>query len=151
MNNFTFGQYVPGKSWIYKMDPRTKILLTIALIVLIFLIPDLIWMACALGVFFLIILSARINIIKILKSIKGVIFLLLFTVLLQLIYTKGTELDPNPIYTFQMQIGLWQLLIIVGLLVLYFLVLPKLTVNNAPLIALPFSSFNVMTKYLPTL
>ena len=64
MNNITFGQYVPGKSWIYKLDPRTKILLTIALIVLIFLIPDLIWMAAALGIFVLIILSARINVLK---------------------------------------------------------------------------------------
>ena len=120
MNNITFGQYIPGKSWIYKLDPRTKILLTIALIVLIFLIPDLLWMAVALGIFFVIILSARINVFKILKSIKGVIFLLLFTVILQLIYTQSTPNDPNPLYTFQMQIGLWQLLICVGLLVLYF-------------------------------
>jgi energy-coupling factor transport system permease protein len=146
MNNFTFGQYVPGKSWIYKMDPRTKILLTIALIVLIFLIPDLIWMACALGIFFLIILSARINIIKILKSIKGVIFLLLFTVLLQLIYTKGTELDPNPIYTFQMQIGLWQLLIIVGLLVLYFLVKKYIPFKTIFFLLLVFIGFLVLWK-----
>ena len=120
MNNFTFGQYVPGKSWIYKADPRTKILLTIALIVLIFLIPDLLWMTYALGAFVLIFLSTRISIIKILKSIKGVIFLLLFTVILQLIYTKGTELNPNPLYTFNMQIGLWQLLICIGLIVIYF-------------------------------
>ena len=39
--DFTFGQYVPGNSWIYKLDPRVKILLTIALIVIIFLIPNL--------------------------------------------------------------------------------------------------------------
>ncbi len=120
MNNITFGQYVPGKSWIYKLDPRTKILLTIALIVLIFLIPDLIWMAAALGIFVLIILSARINVLKILKSIKGVIFLLLFTVVLQLIYTGSTPNDPTPLYTFNMQIGLWQLLICIGLILLYF-------------------------------
>ena len=85
MNNITFGQYVPGKSWIYKLDPRTKILLTIALIVLIFLIPDLIWMASALLVFVVILISTRIPILKIIKSIKGVIFLLLFTVLLLVI------------------------------------------------------------------
>ena len=122
MNNITFGQYIPGKSWIYKVDPRTKILLTIAMIVLIFLIPDLIGMVIALGVVALIIISTRINIIKLLKSIKGVIFLLLFTVLLQLIYTKGTPESPEPLYTFNMQIGLWQLLIILGLLVIYFVV-----------------------------
>jgi len=122
MNNITFGQYVPGKSWIYKLDPRTKILLTIALIVLIFLIPDLIWMASALLVFVVILISTRIPILKIIKSIKGVIFLLLFTVLLQLIYTKSSTIDPTPLYTFQMQIGLWQLLILIGLLVFYFII-----------------------------
>jgi len=122
MNNITFGQYAPGKSWIYKLDPRTKILLTIALIVLIFLIPDLIWMASALLVFVVILISTRIPILKIIKSIKGVIFLLLFTVLLQLIYTKSSTIDPTPLYTFQMQIGLWQLLILIGLLVFYFII-----------------------------
>ena len=85
MNNVTFGQYIPGNSWIYKLDPRTKILLTILLIVLIFLIPTLVGMAIALGALILLILSARLNIFKILKSLKGVIFLLAFTVLLKLI------------------------------------------------------------------
>ena len=38
MNNITFGQYVPGDSWVYKLDPRVKIILTILLIVILFLI-----------------------------------------------------------------------------------------------------------------
>ena len=122
MNNITFGQYIPGKSWIYKLDPRTKIFLTIALIVLIFLIPDLLWMTCALGVFLIIFLTTRISLIKVLKSLKGVIFLLLFTVVLQLVYTKGTTADPTPLYTFNMQIGLWQLLICLGIIILYFFI-----------------------------
>ena len=27
MDNISFGQYVPGNSWIYKLDPRMKIFL----------------------------------------------------------------------------------------------------------------------------
>ena len=141
MNDITFGQYIPGKSWIYKVDPRTKILLTILMIVLIFLIPDLIGMVIALGVVALIIISTRINIIKLLKSIKGVIFLLLFTVFLQLIYTKGTPESPSPLYTFNMQIGLWQFLIILGLLILYFVVkkyIPFKTLFFLLIVALSF-------------
>lgn len=117
MNNVTFGQYIPGNSWIYKLDPRTKILLTIMLIVLIFVIPTLVGMAIALGALVLLILTARLNIFKILKSIKGIIFLLTFTVLLLLIYTTD-KVNP-PLYTFDMQFGLWQLLIIIGLVLLY--------------------------------
>ena len=107
MNNITIGQYVPGNSWIYKLDPRTKILLTILLIVVIFIIPTLEGMLIALGVFLLIFLSTRVSIIKVLKGLKGVIFLLVFTFALQLIYNK----EGTILYTFNMQIGLFNLLI----------------------------------------
>jgi energy-coupling factor transport system permease protein len=141
MNNITFGQYIPGKSWIYKLDPRTKIFLTILLIVLVFLIQDLLTMVIALGVFILIVISTRISIFKIIKSLRAILFLLMFTVLLQLIYTKGTVESPNPVYTFNMQFGLWQLLIIIGLLVLYFVIkkyIPFKTILFLLIIALGF-------------
>ena len=32
MNNIAFGKYIPGKSFIHKLDPRTKIFLMILLI-----------------------------------------------------------------------------------------------------------------------
>ena len=37
MMNVTIGQYFPGDSFLYHLDPRTKLLLTIALIVLVFI------------------------------------------------------------------------------------------------------------------
>ena len=119
MNNISFGQYVPGNSWIYKLDPRLKIILTVLMIVLIFLIPSLLGMAIALGVFILIFLSTRISFIKVLKGLKPVLFLLLFTVVLQLVYTTGD--NYTLLYSFDMQIGLFNLLIIVGILAFYFL------------------------------
>jgi len=119
MNNISFGQYVPGNSWIYKLDPRLKIILSVLMIVLIFLIPSLLGMAIALGVFILIFLSTRISFIKVLKGLKPVLFLLLFTVVLQLVYTTGD--NYTLLYSFDMQIGLFNLLIIVGILAFYFL------------------------------
>ncbi len=116
MNNISFGQYVPGNSWIYKLDPRTKVLLTIALIVLVFIIPSLITISIAFGVVLLIYITSRIPILKVLKGLKGIIFLLLFTFVVQIIYTKN---DGMPLYSFNMEIGLWQFLIIAGLLLLY--------------------------------
>ncbi len=119
MNNITFGQYIPGNSWIYKLDPRTKIILTVFMIVLIFLVPNLLGMLIALGAFILIFLSTRISLWKVIKGLKPVMFLLLFTVVLQLIYTTGNE--ASLLYEFQMQIGLYHLLIMVSILVFYFL------------------------------
>ena len=117
MDNITFGQYVPGNSWIYKLDPRVKILLSIILIVILFLLPNLTTMLIGLGVFLLIFLSTRISLWKVLKGLKGVLFLLVFTVLLQLIYTADESYKL--LYTFHMQIGLYQTLIITGIVLFY--------------------------------
>ena len=117
MNNITIGQYVPGDSWLYKLDPRTKILLTILSIVIIFLLPNLECMVLALGIFALIFLSTRVSFIKLIRGLRGVIFLLMFTFALQLIYNK----DGAVLHTFNMQIGLFNLLIMLGILVFYFL------------------------------
>lgn len=119
MNNITFGQYIPGNSWVYKLDPRTKIILTVLMIVIIFLIPNLMGMLIALGVFLLLFISTRISLWRVIKGLRPVIFLLTFTVFLQLIYTTGSE--KSLLYTFHMQIGLYQLLILLGIIVIYFL------------------------------
>ena len=117
MNNISFGQYVPGNSWIYKLDPRLKIIFTILLIIAIFLIPTLELMIIALIVFIIIFISTRISLFKVLNGIKGVLFLLLFTVFMQLSYTKGNS--ETLIYTFDMSFGLFQLLFIIGLVFIY--------------------------------
>lgn len=116
MNNITFGQYVPGDSWLYKLDPRTKVLLSILLIVVIFIIPNLYGMLIALGLFTVIFLSARISALRVIKGLRPVLFLLGFTFVLQLIYNKEGEL----LYTFPMEIGLFQCLIGIAILCVYF-------------------------------
>lgn len=117
MNNITIGQYIPGESWIYKLDPRTKILLTILLIAIVFTIPSLIGISIALGIFVLVFISTRVSIIKVIKGLKPIMFLLVFTFVLQLVYTNTGEL----LYVFKMQIGLFNLLILLGILMFYFL------------------------------
>lgn len=118
MNNITFGQYIPGDSWIYKLDPRLKIILTILYIVLIFLLPNLISMAIGLGLFVLIFISTRISIFKWLKSMKPVMFLLLFTIILQLVYSSSD--NSKLLYSFDMQIGLYSFLIMLAIVIVYF-------------------------------
>ena len=117
MNNITFGQYVPGDSWVYKLDPRVKIILTILLIVILFLIPNLIGMFIALVAFLVMFLSTRISLWKVIKGLRPVLFLLAFTIVLQLIYTTGNS--ESVLYNFNMQIGLFQLLILIGIFIFY--------------------------------
>lgn len=116
MNNITFGQYVPGNSWIYKLDPRTKVLLSVFFIIIIFIVPTLIGMLIAFGVFAVIFVSTRVSVIRILKGLKPILFLLLFTFVLQLMYNRTGTL----LYSFHLQIGLYNFIIMLGVLFFYF-------------------------------
>lgn len=147
MDNIAFGQYYPGNSWVYKLDPRFKIIATIVAIVIIFLVPitnmnGLYMMLGLLGLFILAFLTTGIPFIKVLNGLKPVLFLLLFTVILQLIYTTG---EPQTLlYTVPMSIGLYPLLIMVGLLVIYFLLKKYLPFKTIILTIILFACFLVM-------
>ena len=147
MENIAFGQYYPGKSWIYKLDPRLKIIATISLIVFIFLIPmtsihGLYMMVGALALYILAFLTTGIPILKVLNGLKPILFLLVFTVVLQLIYTTGEQVTL--LYAIPMSIGLYQTLIMVGLIALYFLTKKYLPVKTLFLFVILFLCFMVM-------
>ena len=74
MNTITIGQYVPGTSWIYRMDPRIKIFLVIGLMVLLFLIPNIYVMLGALALFAVMYLTTGVPILKFLKGMKPILF-----------------------------------------------------------------------------
>ncbi len=93
MRDVSFGQYYPAESFVHKCDPRTKILILIAYIVAIFSAKNFWGLGvCALA-FLTVVFASRIPLGKILKSIRGVAFLLIFTALLNLFfYSKGEVL-----------------------------------------------------------
>ncbi len=140
MNNNTIGQYVPGNSWIYKMDPRLKVILTILFIVMIFLISSLKFMGIAFGVFLFLFISTRVSIIRLVRGLKPLLFLLIFTFILQLIYNREGKL----IYTFSMQIGLFQLFIMLGILIFYFLTKKYVRLNIIYTLLMLISIFLVL-------
>ena len=48
-SNITLGQYYPVDSCVHRLDPRVKILLTVAMIVAVFLVHSLVGYALILG------------------------------------------------------------------------------------------------------
>lgn len=89
MRDMTLGQYYPADSFTHKLDPRVKLLLVIAFIVMVFLVKNLIAYSAIILCVIIGTLVSRIPLIKVLKSIKGIIFLVLFTAVLNLIFHKG--------------------------------------------------------------
>ena len=89
MRDVSFGQYYPAQSFVHKCDPRTKLLFLIAYIVAIFLAKNFYALGgCAL-VFFVIATFSGVPFKSLLRSVKGVLFLLLFTAVLNLFFYSG--------------------------------------------------------------
>ena len=91
-NNLNLGQYIPGDSFIHRLDPRCKIIGTLILLCGIFLITNpscfFIWSALLLGISRV----ARLPIRQVLRSSKPIWVLVLFTAFLHLFWTPGRSL-----------------------------------------------------------
>lgn len=92
ISDITFGQYIPGKSYLHKLDPRAKILITIAMIVVTFLASSYISIAMILLSTILLILLSNIPIRAYFKSMKFILFIALFTSIMNLFYGGGEPL-----------------------------------------------------------
>ncbi len=93
LKDVTFGQYYPGNSLLHRTDPRIKILILIEYLVFVLVAEKA--FAIGLTVIFTIFLVAfsGVKFRILLKSAKPLIFVLTFTALFNLFFTKG-ETDP---------------------------------------------------------
>ena len=92
LNDVTFGQFYPVDSFVHRLDPRCKLLLLITYIVMIFVANNFYSLAaCALVLIFSVAFS-RVPIGKVLRSVKGIIFIVILTSVLQLFFHSGDHL-----------------------------------------------------------
>ena len=89
MRDVSFGQYYPAQSFVHKCDPRTKLLFLIAYIVAIFLAKNFYALGVCALVFFVIAAFSGVPFKSLLRSVKGVLFLLFFTAVLNLFFYSG--------------------------------------------------------------
>jgi energy-coupling factor transport system permease protein len=89
LKDVTFGQYYPADSFIHKCDPRTKILYLIIYIVAVFLSPNFYALGACAVVLVLSVAFAGVPVKSVLRSVKGVLFLLVFTAILNLFFYAG--------------------------------------------------------------
>ena len=97
ISDITLGQFFPGSSPLHKLDPRTKIILATVFIVAVFLANTPITLLLLALVSLLMILVSRISASVILKSVKPIIFILIFTSLLNVFMTTG---ESEPLFSF---------------------------------------------------
>jgi len=87
----SLGRFIPGESLFHKADPRTKILWTISMLVLILLCKSVVQYSVAILFVALVVIFSKISIRFILESMKPILFLLVFTVIFNLLLYKGSS------------------------------------------------------------
>ncbi len=86
----SLGQYYPTDSILHKLDPRVKFLGTLAYIIGVFLVKGLIGYLFVTAVLGVMIALSRVPFRYILKSMKPIWFILIITVIFNLLLTPGT-------------------------------------------------------------
>ena len=89
LKDITLGQYFPGTSVVHRLDPRTKLLFLIVYIVALFLAVGPIAYAVMLGLLIAFIAISRIPAKAFVRGLKPLVFILIFTGLLNLFFTQS--------------------------------------------------------------
>lgn len=89
MKEVSFGQFYPVDSFIHRMDPRLKLVFLIGFIVAIFVANSFYGLAACAGVLILIIAFSRVPVLKILRAVKGILFLVIFTAAINILFHTG--------------------------------------------------------------
>lgn len=92
MKNVALGQYFPGSSLMHRLDPRVKLLLTIAVIVLIFFVHTYWGYLAVLAMLMLAVACSRISVKFVLKGIKPMWFVILLTFVMNIFFLTGEKI-----------------------------------------------------------
>lgn len=91
IRDITIGQYYPAQSPVHRLDPRVKIICTLIFLVSLFVQNSLLGYAVATIFLMIVIKASQVPLKFMLKGLKAIVILLLFTVVMNLFLTKGGE------------------------------------------------------------
>lgn len=132
LTDIMIGQYFPGNSFLHRMDPRSKILLLLALITTIFIADTSGAYSLLCGFTFLVMCASKVPMRMLLKSVKPLWWIILFTFLIHLFTTSGEILWNYGFLTITKE-GLRQAVFISLRLVLLILLSSLLTFTTSPI------------------
>ncbi|MFA6594694.1 MAG: energy-coupling factor transporter transmembrane component T [Bacilli bacterium] len=117
MNKIAFGQYYHTDSFIHRLDPRTKIISLILMMVFIFVIPknQFVVLGFSVALLLAVVFLTKVPLIRYLKSLKQIMFLLIFSFFFQALFNNSGDL----LLTINQNISIANIALGVVLIVLY--------------------------------
>lgn len=89
LKDITLGQYFPGNSVVHRLDPRTKLLVLVAYIAALFLAVGFVSLGLVALFLVTMILISRIPFKSIVRGMKPLVFILVFTGMLNLFFSES--------------------------------------------------------------
>lgn len=132
IRDITLGQYYPGDSWIHRLDARIKIIWTFVYIISLFVIRDFWGYIPVLLTLALIIGVSAVPLKFILKGLKPIFLIIVFTFTINMFMTKGSPLLTLGFLTITRE-GLYNALFMGSRLVLLIVGSSLLTLATKPI------------------
>jgi len=169
LREITIGQYIPGNSIIHRLDPRTKIIITLAYMILLFVINNFYGYIFPVAFIILATVLSGISVRYLLKGLRPLIFIIVLTFALNMFMTPGRviyQIGPLDI-TYEgisqasfMAIRL--ILLIIGTSILTLTTSPIALTDGIELLLSPFKRFGmpahelammmtIALRFIPTL
>ena len=133
LSKVLIGRYIPGDSIIHALDPRTKLILTLMFMVIVFIANS--WVTYLVLVLFALIITkvADLSIRFLFDGLKLILFLFIFTFLMHVFVTKGgTVLVDGGFFTIESQ-GIITGIFITTRLTLLVVITTILTLTTSPI------------------
>ncbi|RPJ42064.1 MAG: energy-coupling factor transporter transmembrane protein EcfT [Deltaproteobacteria bacterium] len=171
LQDITLGQYLPGDSFLHRLDPRTKFLSLLLLMIATFMIRGLPALGLLWGFFFLSLELSQLSWGYVFRGVRSFLGLFLFTAVVHFFFTPGPSLPFFPIGFIDITwTGVAKGAFVAAQLLLAILISSLLTLTTAPLrlahgmekmisplkrLHLPAEDFSMMTmvaiKFIPIL
>lgn len=88
LEKMIFGRFIPGQSFIHRLDPRSKLTFVMLFVLAVFLANNAVTYGILLGFTLLVVLASRIRLYFLLNGLKPILFLIIFTFLMHLFFTR---------------------------------------------------------------
>ena len=150
IRDITLGQFFPGNSILHRLDPRIKIFWTLIYVILLFFVNTAAGFALYIAVTLVLIRLSRIRLKMFFKGMKPILFLLIFTAVINMFMTSGEPIFKLGFLTLTREgiklavfMALRLILLVVGTSLLTFTTSPIMLTNAIERILSPFSKIGL--------
>ena len=97
LQDITLGQYMPGDSFLHRLDPRTKLISLLLLMIITFLIKAFLALVLLGAIFFLALILSGLPWAYVFRGVRSFLWLFLFTAVVHFFFTPGPSLPFFPL------------------------------------------------------